>query len=188
MHPWRWTVSNTLSLFRLILAVPLAWAILQEATGWVLVLGLAAFVSDVLDGALARQQQAVTELGKILDPLADKVVAGIAALLLVMQQKLPIWFALLVIGRDVLLLLGGWLAWRWRGSVLPALPPGKWTAMAIAGTLFAAYLRWEDWLAVGIALSIVGMLSSGGVYLRRWWEVFQERQRGRVPAVGKGTP
>jgi phosphatidylglycerophosphate synthase len=100
----------------------------------------------------------------------------VAALLLVAQQKLPIYFAVLVIGRDLLLLLGGWLAWRWSGSVLPALPPGKWTAMAIAGTLVAAYLRWEDWLAVGIALSIVGMISSTGVYLRRWWEVLRRRR------------
>ena len=186
MHRWAWTVSNSLSLVRLVLGVPLAWAIVQEATFWVIALGLVAFVSDVLDGALARQQRSVTELGKILDPVADKFVAGVAALLLVLQQKLPVWFAVLVVGRDVLLLLGGWLAWRWGGSVLPALPPGKWTAMAIAGTLFAAYLRWEDWLAVGIALSIVGMLSSSGVYFRRWWQLFRER-RTAASAVRSGA-
>ncbi|MCS6966100.1 MAG: CDP-alcohol phosphatidyltransferase family protein [Candidatus Kapabacteria bacterium] len=175
-----WTVSNVLSLLRLLLVVPLVWALWEEATPWVLSAGLIAFLTDVADGMLARQRQDVTDLGKVLDPLADKVVAGASALVLVLQQKLPLWFALLVVGRDALLLLGGWLAWRWAGSVLPSLPPGKWTALAIAATLLAGYLRWEDWVAVGIALSVLGMVSSTGVYVRRWWEVYQ-RWRASVP-------
>jgi phosphatidylglycerophosphate synthase len=181
MRSVQWTVSNVISLFRLVLVVPLVWALLHEATGWVLGLALVAVLSDVADGAFARWRGAITELGKVLDPLADKVVAGAAAVVLVLQQKLPLWFAVLVIGRDVLLLLGGWLAWRWAGSVLPSLRPGKWTALAIAGTLGAAYLGWEDWLAVGIALSIVGMISSTEVYLRRWWEVFRARKTTTTP-------
>lgn len=176
-----WTASNVLSFLRLVTALPLAWALGAEATPWVVALGLWAVLSDVADGELARRQQRVSELGKALDPLADKLVAAVAALMLVLQQKLPLWFAVLVLARDILLLLGGVLAWRWSGQVLPSLPPGKWTALAIAGTLFAAYLRWEDWLAVGIALSILGMISSTGAYVRRWWHV---RPQG-VPAAGR---
>ncbi len=175
-----WTVSNVLSLLRLVSAAPLAWALLTESTPWVLILGIWALLSDVADGVLARQQKQITEVGKALDPLADKVVAGVAAIILVLQQKLPVWFIVLVIVRDALLLLGGAIAWHWSRQILPALPPGKWTALAIAGTLFAAYLHWEDWLAVGIALSIVGIISSTGVYARRWWQLYQAWRGRRV--------
>ncbi|MEN3026945.1 MAG: CDP-alcohol phosphatidyltransferase family protein [Chlorobiota bacterium] len=170
-----WTLSNILSLLRLLLVFPFAWLLVQEATVGVLLVGGIAILSDIADGMVARWQGQVTELGKVLDPVADKLLAGVAASILVLQQKLPLWFALVVIGRDALLLLGGWLAWRWGKVVLPALPAGKWTALAIAGTLFASYLRWEDWLAVGIALSVLGMISSTGIYARRWWEQFQRR-------------
>lgn len=173
MRRFEWTVSNLLSLFRLLLTPVLVWAMLEEATLWVLVVGGVALLSDVADGMLARWRGQITELGKVLDPLADKVMAGVAAVVLVVQQKLPLWFALLLIVRDALLLLGGWVAWRRAGEVLPALRPGKWTALAVAGTLVAAYLRWEDWLAVGVALTILGMISSTGVYVRRWWQVYR---------------
>ncbi len=179
-----WTIPNVLSLLRLLTALPLAWALLAEATPWVVALGLWAVLSDVADGELARRQRRISEVGKALDPLADKIVAAVAALILAGQQKLPLWFVLLVLARDALLLLGGVLAWRWSGQILPSLPPGKWTALAIAGTLFAAYLGWEDWLAVGIALSILGIISSTGTYARRWWAV---RQKGTVALEGKNS-
>ena len=76
---------------------------------------LAVALTDALDGYLARSRGEITQLGRILDPLADKslLLAGIVMLtrpsLPALHPQLPVWFALTVISRDVLLVLGAFV-------------------------------------------------------------------------------
>lgn len=94
---------------------------------------LAAF-SDGLDGFLARRLNRRTRLGAILDPLADKVFLNTAIVLLSLGirglYRFPHWFAVMVLGRDLLILLGALLIKRQKGS-LEAVPNalGKTTAV-----------------------------------------------------------
>lgn len=68
--------------------------------------------TDALDGYLARSRNEITELGRILDPLADKGLLLSAVIMLTrpslpgLQPQLPVWFTLTIISRDVLLVLG----------------------------------------------------------------------------------
>lgn len=104
-----WTVSNAVSALRVVLVPPtLHYIGLGPDFHWVvfwLVMGMV--VSDILDGALARARNEVTEWGKIIDPIADKLAIDSIAALLVYMKGLPLWVAATVIGRDVLIVIGG---------------------------------------------------------------------------------
>jgi len=85
----------------------------SELMRWAaLVVFTAVALTDALDGYLARSRNEVTHLGKILDPIADKalLLSGLILLtrpsLAALSPHIPIWFTLLVISRDVVLLLG----------------------------------------------------------------------------------
>jgi cardiolipin synthase (CMP-forming) len=98
------TVPNLLSFLRL-LGVPLfLWLVLvREADGWAfLVLAVSAF-TDYLDGKLARRWHQISRVGQILDPLADRLYIFSTVVALTLREIVPLWFAVLLVGRDVFL-------------------------------------------------------------------------------------
>ncbi|GIV54660.1 MAG: hypothetical protein KatS3mg039_1178 [Candidatus Kapaibacterium sp.] len=146
------------------------WAIYSGDRGFALVLGVVALASDALDGAIARRYGAESELGRILDPLADKVLAASVAVALLWQGAVPLWYAATVIGRDVVIVAGG-LALRSRvGSVPPSLPIGKVAATSIGIVLLAAIAGIGAPLLDGLALVSSALLGwSLLVYAARLW-------------------
>ncbi len=103
------TVSNGLSLLRLLLTIPLLLAFKNPWNNRLLILaiGLSAYISDLLDGFIARRFGQESAFGRIIDPLADKVFVTGAAIGLLTSGLLPLWFVIVVISRDVLIFLGG---------------------------------------------------------------------------------
>ena len=99
-------LPNILTTLRLLLALPLCWMILQEDFEAVLWVALVAGVSDGLDGWLARMLDATSRYGAVVDPLADKVMLSGAYPSMAMVGLIPWWLALLVIGRDIVIVLG----------------------------------------------------------------------------------
>jgi CDP-diacylglycerol--glycerol-3-phosphate 3-phosphatidyltransferase len=90
---------------------------------------LTAALTDFLDGFLARKLNQITELGKILDPLADKLMIGSAVIILLVQNRMPFWYVAIIIGRDLFNLLGGLLVSRKIKFVLPSILIGKVAAV-----------------------------------------------------------
>ncbi len=99
-------IPNTLTTLRLLLAIPLCWMILQGDYEAVLWIALAAGLSDGVDGWLARILHATSRYGAVVDPLADKVMLSGAYPSMAVVGLIPWWLALLVIGRDVVIVLG----------------------------------------------------------------------------------
>ncbi|HEX6262234.1 MAG TPA: CDP-alcohol phosphatidyltransferase family protein [Actinomycetota bacterium] len=100
------TVPNVLSFVR-IAAIPVfVMLLLDEGTRlWgFLVLGVVQG-TDWVDGYVARRYRQVTELGKVLDPLADRLAVGAALITFVVADLFPLWAALLVLVRDGLVLV-----------------------------------------------------------------------------------
>jgi cardiolipin synthase (CMP-forming) len=127
-----WTVPNLLSYLRLI-AVPLFVSLhLGGRPGWALVVFLAAALTDSLDGFLARLLDQRTKLGAFLDPLADKVLAGAALIMLFVENEAPLWMVLLVAFRDGSMALGAVVVKR-KGLELPTAPSrvGKYATFAL---------------------------------------------------------
>jgi len=100
------SLPNFISLGRL-LAVPLAvWLILIGKFGFAFWVFVAAGISDAVDGFLAKRLNAQTELGKVLDPLADKALLVSVYVTLGQAGHLPAWLVILVVFRDVLIIGG----------------------------------------------------------------------------------
>ncbi len=99
-------LPNCISLLRILLAIPLAYLLLQQAYAVALWLLLVAGLSDALDGYLARRFQWFTPWGAILDPIGDKVLLATLYVVMAMQYLLPSWLALLVLARDVIIVGG----------------------------------------------------------------------------------
>lgn len=106
------TVPNALSAIRILLIPAFVLLILDEDTRLGGFLLLAAVVStDWVDGYIARRTGQVTELGKLLDPLADRLAMAAALITFVVTGLLPLWAALVILVRDALVLGAGvWLA------------------------------------------------------------------------------
>jgi cardiolipin synthase len=100
-----WTIPNLLSALRL-LGVPLFlyWVLVTEQDGRAVLLLVAAGISDYLDGTIARRFNQFSRLGQLLDPAADRLYIAATLVALVVRDGLPWWWALALVGRDVVLL------------------------------------------------------------------------------------
>jgi cardiolipin synthase len=98
------SVPNAISLVRLATVPLFVWLFTSGREDAAVLLYAVAAATDFLDGFIARRTGAVTELGKVLDPLADRIFIMALALALVARSALPAWLAIAVIARDVLVL------------------------------------------------------------------------------------
>lgn len=101
------SVPNQLTFLRMGFLPFFIIAIRYSRYDWALALFLAAALSDALDGLLARQLNQKTRLGTFLDPIADKLLLSSAYFMLAFKGKIAWWLAILVLGRDVLILIAG---------------------------------------------------------------------------------
>lgn len=134
---------------------------------WGLVLLAIAALTDKLDGDLARKFNQVTEWGRILDPLADKIGMAVLALVLVRLGLIPFWFLAAILARDLIILAGGLYLKARRGHVEPSNVLGKWTVGVLAATMALALLNVEQTaLTLAIWLSVLMLALSFAGYVR----------------------
>jgi CDP-diacylglycerol--glycerol-3-phosphate 3-phosphatidyltransferase len=168
-----WTISNLLSLSRVVLLLPFAITLLGDAPGdrvWAAVIAIVAVLTDYFDGAVARARHEVTELGKILDPLADKIVVGTAVILLVITGDLALWVAVVIIVRDLLILAGSLAIRRRKKIVMQSNWPGKVAVGAFAVLIILGVLRPAGWEWVRTAtlwFSLAMVVLSTALYAQR---------------------
>jgi cardiolipin synthase len=137
------SLANKISIFRILLAPGIIASLVyyHPEREWLRFLALGLFVigvaSDALDGFLARLHQQQTELGALLDPIADKclilttLVSCSTIQGLPSSMRVPAWFNLVVISRDVILVAGSMILFAVKGrwNVRPSRL-GKWTTFA----------------------------------------------------------
>ncbi|MFZ5642376.1 MAG: CDP-diacylglycerol--glycerol-3-phosphate 3-phosphatidyltransferase [Bacillota bacterium] len=131
--------------------------------------------TDGLDGYIARKRKMVTNLGKLMDPLADKLLVSAALLVLVELQRLPAWIALIIIGREFAVTGlralaaadGNIIAARWIGKVKTV------TQIVAIVTLFINdFPRVLGYSAVAVAVFFT--VWSGWEYFYRSWSVIKK--------------
>lgn len=156
-------LPNLLSMLRLCLLPPILYLLVTDQTGWALSLMLGAGVTDILDGYLARRFHKETLLGRILDPVVDKISICSIVALLAATRGLSWWVAGPIILRDLVIILGnGWLLTH-RHLLLPPNPLGKLTGFCFSLLIlvYTVEIRWAmrpfEYITSGmIAASLIG--------------------------------
>ena len=117
-------LANKITITRIAL-IPLFLFVFQLYPAWAVAIFILASATDKLDGYVARKYNQVTNLGKLLDPLADKLLISVALILMVQHHLIPSWIAVVIIGREVFISAIR-IAASARGIALAADQYGKW--------------------------------------------------------------
>jgi CDP-diacylglycerol--glycerol-3-phosphate 3-phosphatidyltransferase len=157
-------VPNVLTVLRILLVPVLVVALLEETgNGDILAAGVFAFASltDFVDGWLARSSNAVTTFGKLMDPIADKLLVIAALVSLVSLDRLAAWVAMVIIARE----LAVTIARAQAPEVIPAATLGKLkTVVQVVAIFFLILLHpapgWVDALVyVAVAVTVISGLT-----------------------------
>lgn len=167
-----WTLPNLLTLARIAITPVIAFLPFIQGYGPKLlafVVFLAAAITDVWDGRLARTRNLESDFGKVLDPLADKLLlfATVVPIYYISQQRadlydipmwrsVPLWVCLVLVGREFAMTVFRWWARR-RGVVIAAHGPGKLKTVMqnifVGGTILWFAFR-DAWGPLGLGKSV----------------------------------
>jgi cardiolipin synthase len=124
------TLPNALSFLRLLM-IPLIILLMVNVNDdlfpYLLIIYIIAVFLDFLDGFIARRFSQESELGKVLDPLADKFLVLSILVTLTVRFDFPFWLAAFIVLRDILILWASILLYRGKRIVKPSLVVGKFT-------------------------------------------------------------
>jgi cardiolipin synthase len=128
-----WTPSNMLSLLRMLLVIPFVILLSDAHQNQLYLAGIAilAYLTDLLDGWVARNFEGESRLGRIIDPLADKVFIIVAVVAMAFQEMLPPWFVVIIILRDIIIFAGGVHLKNRTGLLVQSTMLGKATVVSI---------------------------------------------------------
>jgi cardiolipin synthase len=179
------SVANLITLARLF-SVPLAiWLVLSNAMTAAFWLFVAAGLSDAVDGFIAKHLDQRSQLGALLDPLADKTLLVSLYITLGVAGLLPNWLVILVVFRDVLIVGGYLLAMavsqtiRTRPLAISKLNTALQIAL-VAVVLGRLGLRVDDHHLGAVLVYAVALTTalSGAGYVVRWWRGVADAEAG----------
>jgi CDP-diacylglycerol---glycerol-3-phosphate 3-phosphatidyltransferase len=182
-------VPNLLTLIRILL-VPVLVVVLLQATphgSWVAaaVFALAA-ITDTLDGYLARSRRSVTTFGKVMDPIADKLLIAAALISLVSVGRVAPWAAMVIIAREFAV-SGLRVAAGAQGVVIPASALGKLktiSQVAAVLALIAAHDGGAWWAQALLYLAVATTIASGADYFLGFRRRIEEARIAREARTG----
>lgn len=181
------TISNGISFLRFLLVIPL-WFLLdnygsQTVRYITFALCVFAAATDMLDGYLARKLNQVTEVGKIIDPLADKAAMAVIVVKLFLIGEISAFFFLTIILRDMIIFSGGLFVANKLGRVLPSNKLGKITVLFIGTVVLMILLginRESFIYHFFYYSSIVLMFTSLFAYIYRAFEFIKKKKNESI--------
>ncbi|MEW6411860.1 MAG: CDP-alcohol phosphatidyltransferase family protein [Candidatus Zixiibacteriota bacterium] len=175
-------IANLVSISRILLTPFVGYYLAQGDSRSTLIcaaLLVLAGITDGLDGYLARRLKQVSEFGIALDPIADKIFAGVLVVLLIFYRDFPIWLAAAIVGRDLLILIAGSILLRGRKVVIPSNITGKYTFGVMAFLLGSYVIRFPFGIWLTTWVTVILLILSTLIYARVFWHV----RRGQAPPV-----
>lgn len=168
------TIPNILTVFRIVL-VPIYLYLFYSSGEERLVYAGTAFViagiTDVLDGYIARKYNQTTDVGAVLDPLADKLMTFAVLISFTMAEMIPYWILLIIGLKEIVMIFGGLILYLFKGNkVLPSNRFGKAATIffyaSILSVMFKTHLSVIRILfSVMIILNIIAFLNYLTIYL-----------------------
>ncbi len=172
-----WNAPNVITLGRIAAGPLVLLLVLFPGLAGSLVIGLgflAVSLTDLLDGYLARRDGTVTRIGKLLDPLADKLLSMTAFVLLVALDRIPLWavpLVIVILAREIAV-TGLRAMASLEGVVLQASSLGKWKTGFQTAALTALILHYS-WLGIPMhGLGIGLLLLATGLTVWSGWDYF----------------
>jgi cardiolipin synthase len=177
-------LPNLITLLRLGLVPVMAYCL---ARGWYaagLLTFLAAALSDLVDGYLARRLRIESRLGATLDPIADKLNMLVATLLLAWQQLVPPWLAIAIIARDVVIVAGA-LMYRAALGHIEIAPTRlskintflEFSVLLLVMATAAGWIGRAVWMPALFIVVLLTVAASGAQYVWLWArKAFSERR------------
>jgi len=166
---------NIITLIRLGLVPAMAYYLADEAYEIALPIFLVAALSDLADGYIARKFKLVSNFGATLDPIADKLSMLVATVLLAWQTLLPIWLAVAIVARDIVIVVGAlaFLLVRGHLDIAPTRLSKINTAFEFAALLLvmasaAGWIETGRWIATVFPVVFVTVVGSGAQYMWLW--------------------
>ena len=145
-------LPNLITALRMVLVVPLCWLIEDGRYEGALLVAAVAGVSDALDGFLAKRFGWQSWLGGLLDPIADKLLLTVAFIWLALAAALPVWLAAVVVGRDLVIVVGA-IAYHLLIGRFEAAPSrlSKLTTAIQIGFVLVLLLHLAHWITLAPA-------------------------------------
>lgn len=173
VHGPLWTLPNAITLARIPLAIGAMICVMRGPRLAAQLLMFMAFATDALDGAVARRTGSTSEWGRVLDPMADKLVFAVLGGSMAWMGLIPWWLVAFIIGRDLAVTAGGLLRMKRIGEVPRSKMLGRLSTALLATYVFTqtfwpapprlAGLDGLGWLVV------LGLIVSALDYARHSW-------------------
>ncbi len=185
-----WTVPNALTMLRLA-CIPVFWVLMMTKGQMYSALGVfvLASLTDLLDGYIARKYDMITDFGKLLDPLADKLMVLSVILALVMTGILPGAAFFVLMCKELVMVIGSYLLLK-RQLVVYAKPVGKvaqfFIVMALILSFFHEHFQsfplhlYMLWLGIFLSLLALGYYVRAGLLAVRKRESLQQKEANHV--------
>jgi CDP-diacylglycerol--glycerol-3-phosphate 3-phosphatidyltransferase len=163
-----WTVPNALSLLRLFILIPILVFLAQEEPIWALFFMILGVATDFLDGYIARKFDQRSNLGRIADPVIDKINVLTVSLFLVLSKAyfFPMWYFLFLLIRELLVMLAGLWVIRGRQIVIESNRAGKNSAFANGMVVILYVFKIHSIAEIGIWIAFILTLISSWSYFR----------------------
>ncbi len=134
------TVPNAISVARLLLIPFFVWLVVIDQVGWAGVALAVIGSTDWVDGYVARRYDQVSEVGKFLDPLADRIAVAVAVVVGLVAGVLPVWFGWGIILREVLIVIGAFYGWTQGVKRLDVRQMGKLATLLLYVSIAGIYI------------------------------------------------
>ena len=177
-------VPNIITLVRLGLVPAMAYYLADEAYEIALPIFLVAALSDLADGYIARRFKLVSTLGATLDPVADKLAMLVATVLLALKMLLPIWLAIAIVARDIVIVSGA-LVYRLARGRLDIAPTRlskintfiEFTVLLLVMAAGAGWIETGVWMPTVFSIVFMTVVASGVQYVWLWGRKALTRRR-----------
>jgi cardiolipin synthase (CMP-forming) len=184
--------ANLLTVFRILLIAPFLYFIYQGRFGTALLLFFIASLTDFFDGFVARKFNQQSKLGQMLDPLADKILTTASFVVMALPHpnfpSIPVWLAVAVIGRDVVILLGSWVVYTLTKfkEFKPTMSGKVNTFLELGLIVWFLWFNWMDRFTVILPLCYLivlgSVLVSGTSYIIQGVQIISEHRHKKKAA------
>jgi len=158
-------LPNILSAMRIFLSPFVFFSIKSDNIPLIFALAITAIISDFLDGYFARKLNSISKTGKILDPLADKLLVGVAAIALTIYGDLPVLLLVLILTRDFIIAMVGLMIIKKENVIPVSNVLGKITVNVFSIVLIVYVLRLNIFYEFAFWFAVIFLVISSASYL-----------------------